>query len=67
MTGDRAAQFALYEVMLILPLTALVARRLPMKLVLKMALAWVGIFAVGLLIASQRDWFSGLMTMFSDQ
>ena len=27
MTADRAAQFALYAVMLILPLSALVARR----------------------------------------
>ncbi len=67
MTDDRAAQFALYAVMLILPLSALVARRLPLKPVLKMALAWVAIFAVGLLIASQRDRLSGLKTMFSDQ
>ncbi len=67
MTGDRAAQFALYAVMLILPLSALVARRQPLKPMLKMALAWVGIFGVGLLIASQRDRFSGLVTIFSDQ
>jgi len=67
MTDDRAAQFALYAVMLILPLSALVARRLPLKPVLKMALAWVAIFAVGLLIASQRDRLSGLKTMFADQ
>lgn len=67
MTGDRAAEFALYAVMLILPLSALVARRLPLKPVLKMALAWVGIFAVALLIASQRDRFSGLATLFADQ
>lgn len=67
MTGDRAAQFALYAVMLILPLSALAARRTPLKPVLKMALAWVAIFAVGLLIASQRDRLSGLTTMFSDQ
>jgi len=67
MTGDRAAQFALYAVMLILPLSALVARRLPLKPVLKMTLAWVAIFIVGLLIASQRDRFSGLKTMFADQ
>lgn len=67
MTGDRAAQFALYAVMLILPLSALVARRLPLKPVLKMTLAWVAIFIVGLLIASQRDRLSGLKTMFADQ
>jgi aspartyl protease family protein len=67
MTGDRAAQFALYAVMLILPLSALVARRLPLKPVLKMALAWVAIFVVTLLIASQRDRLSGLKTLFADQ
>ena len=67
MTGDRAAQFALYAVMLILPLSALVARRLPLKPVLKMALAWVAIFVVALLIASQRDRLSGLKTLFADQ
>jgi len=66
MTGDRA-QFALYAVMLILPLSALVARRLPLKPVLKMALAWVAIFVVVLLIASQRDRLSGLKTLFADQ
>jgi aspartyl protease family protein len=67
MTGDRAAQFALYAVMLILPLSALVARRLPLKPVLKMALAWIAIFVVALLIASQRDRLSGLKTLFADQ
>ncbi|MEG3171359.1 TIGR02281 family clan AA aspartic protease [Sphingomonas sp. ZB1N12] len=67
MTGDRAAQFALYAVMLVLPLSALVARRLPLKPVLKMALAWVAIFVVALLIASQRDRLSGLKTLFADQ
>lgn len=67
MTADRAAQFALYAVMLILPLSALVARRSAVKPTLKMALAWVGIFAVGLLIASQRDRLSGVIAMFDDQ
>jgi aspartyl protease family protein len=67
MTADRAAQFALYAVMLILPLSALVARRSAVKPMLKMALAWVGIFAVGLLIASQRDRLSGVISMFDDQ
>jgi aspartyl protease family protein len=67
MTGDRAAQFALYAVMLILPLSALVARRLPLKPVLKMALAWVAIFVVALLIASQRDRLSGLKALFAVQ
>lgn len=67
MTGDRAAQFALYAVMLILPLSALLARRTPLKPLFKMALAWSAIFAAGLLIASQRDRLSGLKTLFADQ
>lgn len=67
MTGDRAAQFALYAVMVILQLSVLAARRLPLMKVLKMSLAWVAIFAVGLLIASQRDRLSGLNTLFADQ
>lgn len=67
MTADRAAQFALYAVMLILPLSALVARRSAVKPMLKMALAWVGIFAVGLLIASQRDRLSGVISIFDGQ
>lgn len=67
MTGDGAAQFALYAVMLILPLSALLARRTPLKPLFKMALAWTAIFAAGLLIASQRDRLSGLKTLFADQ
>ena len=64
MTGDRAAQFA---VMLILPLSAPAVRRLPLTQALKMVLAWVAIFAVGLLITSQRDRLSDLKTLFTDQ
>ena len=67
MSGDRAAQFALYAAMLILPLSALAARRLPMKPMLNMVLAWIAIFVVGLLIASQRDRFSSLWSAISDQ
>jgi len=63
-TGDRAAQFA---VMLILPLSAPAVRRLPLTQALKMVLAWVAIFAVGLLITSQRDRLSDLKTLFTDQ
>ena len=51
MSGDRAA----------------LARRVPLKRTLAMALAWVAIFAVGLLIASQRHRFSGITSILSDQ
>lgn len=42
MTGD----VLLYAVMLLLPVSALIARRLPVGETVKMALAWVAIFAL---------------------
>lgn len=46
--------------MLILPISALAARRLPIAQTLKMALAWVAIFAVMfLLVALWQDAFGG--------
>src|SRR3546814_15277999 len=38
----------------ILPLSALIARRLPIRQVAKMAIAWIAIFALALLLATQR-------------
>ena len=67
MTGDRAADLLLYAVMLILPLSALLARRIPMAQTLKMALAWGAIFAVGLVVVGQRDKFGAVTDLFSDQ
>lgn len=64
---DRAADILFYGVMLILPLSALVARRVPIGQTVKMALAWIAIFAVGLVLVGQRDRFSGLASLFSDQ
>lgn len=67
MSSDRAADMLLYAAMLVLPLSALAARRLPWSQTVKMAAAWGGIFAVGLLIVSQRDRLSGFTGLFSDQ
>ena len=67
MSSDRAADMLLYAAMLVLPLSALAARRLPLSQTIKMAAAWGGIFAVGLLIVSQRDRLSGFTGLFSDQ
>lgn len=52
MTGAGAATTALYALLLILPLSALLARRLPVATTVKMALAWIAIFAAGYLVAS---------------
>ena len=64
---DRGADLLLYGILLILPLAALIARRPPLGQTLKMALAWVGIFAVGLLIASQWHRLGGITTILNDQ
>lgn len=42
-----------YAVLLILPLSALLARRLPISAMVKMALAWTAIFVVLLLIVER--------------
>lgn len=65
--GGRGADVALYAAMLILPLAALLARRPPMGQTLKMAAAWLGIFAIGLVVVSQRDRLSGVASLLSDQ
>ncbi len=64
---DRGADLLLYGILLILPLAALIARRPPLGQTLKMALAWVGIFAVGLLVASQWHRLGGITTILNDQ
>jgi len=64
---DRGADLLLYGILLILPLAALIARRPPLGQTLKMALAWAGIFAVGLVVASQWHRLGGITTMLNDQ
>ena len=58
--NDRTAEIALYALMLVLPLAALIARRPPLGRTLVLILAWIGIFAVGLLVVGQRDRIGGL-------
>lgn len=67
MSGDRVADILMYALFLILPVSALLARRVPLKRTMAMALAWVAIFAVGLLIVSQRHRLAGIGSIFSDQ
>ncbi|WP_286772616.1 MULTISPECIES: TIGR02281 family clan AA aspartic protease [unclassified Sphingomonas] len=52
---NDGAQVALYLLMLALPLSALLSRRVPVGRTVKMALAWVLIFAIGLVVVAQRD------------
>ncbi len=50
--NDQVGQALIYAVLLILPLSALAARRLPMATTLKYALAWAAIFGVGVLLVA---------------
>jgi aspartyl protease family protein len=60
MDGDRTA-YALYLVLfLVLVASSLASRRLPIGKTLKMAAAWVAIFAVGFAIFSFRSEFTAL-------
>lgn len=63
-TGFDALYLAL---MLILPISALAARRLPITQTLKMALAWAAIFGVMfLLVMLWQDAFGGGMRLGGD-
>lgn len=52
MNDDSQFSALFYLLVLILPLSALFARRLPLGQVARMALMWVGIFAAGLILAT---------------
>jgi len=66
--SDTTGNVIFYVLLLVLPLSALLARRLPLGRVAIMALAWIGIFATGLVvvgIVNQNQWLiSGTRTLF---
>ncbi|TPG54006.1 hypothetical protein [Sphingomonas glacialis] len=49
---DSVMRIVLYLLVLVLPLSALVARRLPIGDAIKMALAWIAIFGVLVIIVT---------------
>lgn len=55
MSEDNTMSALFYALVLILPLSALIARRLPIGNVAKMAAAWAAIFALLLLVVGQRE------------
>jgi len=59
-TTDQATDLLYYGLILILPLSALAARRIPVGQATRMALIWIAIFGVGYLLVAQRDRLSGL-------
>jgi aspartyl protease family protein len=54
MTADAVPNVGLYTVLLVLPVAALLARRVPVGRVITMLLAWVAIFAAGVFLVTQR-------------
>lgn len=59
MSTDRAADVVFYGLILLLPLSALLARRIPIRQTMRMALIWIGIFGAMFLIIAQRDRLTG--------
>lgn len=59
MTGN-GPELLFYALALVLPLSALLARRIPFASALKMAAAWLAIFAVGIIAVSQREAIGGV-------
>lgn len=55
MSENNTMSVIFYALVLILPLSALIARRLPIGQVAKLVLAWVAIFALLLLLVGQRE------------
>jgi aspartyl protease family protein len=66
--SNQTGNAIFYALLLVLPLSALFARRMPLGRVAVMALAWIGIFATGLLIVAvvnRNDWLvSGAHELF---
>lgn len=66
--SDTTGNVIFYALLLVLPLSALFARRMPLGRVAVMALAWIGIFATGLIVVAivdQNQWLiSGTKALF---
>ncbi|MBN8807400.1 MAG: TIGR02281 family clan AA aspartic protease [Sphingomonas sp.] len=66
--NDQTENAIFYVMLLVLPLSALLARRLPIGRIGVMAAAWIGIFAIGLgviALVNRNDWLvSGAHELF---
>lgn len=60
MSGDRAMDIVYYGLILLLPISALAARRIPISQAMRMGLIWIGIFSAAFLVIAQRDRLTGL-------
>ncbi len=65
--SDRAIDIAFYGLLLLLPLSALIARRPPLRQTLRSIVAWVAIFGVGLAAMQYRDRLPDVGRLLDDQ
>ena len=61
LTGEHGPTMFAYLLLLALPISALIARRVPLLRILWMGLTWVALFAVLLVVVGQREQFDPLM------
>ena len=61
LTGEHGPTLFAYLLLLSLPISALIARRVPLLRVAWMGLTWVGLFGVLLLVIGQREQFDPLL------
>lgn len=65
--SDRSVDIIFYALLLLLPLSALIARRPPIGQTLRSIFAWVAIFGVGLAAVQYRDRLPDLGRLLDDQ
>lgn len=65
MNGPDGMTLVSYALLLVLPVAALAARRIPLGQAMRMALMWFGIFAIGLILATlwtrNRNYVNGFL------
>lgn len=67
MTGDQTAQTLYLALLLLLIVSSLAARQLPLRQTFKMALAWVAIFAGAFVLFAFRGEFSSLWSQLDNK
>jgi len=66
-TGDQKYDVLILALLILLPLSGLIARRIPIARMLFGVLSWGAIFAIGLLVVQQREQLTGLTRFLTDQ
>jgi len=66
-TGDQKYDVLIFALLILLPLSGLMARRVRLGRLVFGALRWAVIFAIGLLVVQQREQLTGLTRFLTDQ